>query len=539
MTESLQQFADLLSAELFGAGWVPLSVAPSGCIRCLAGPGAHVLLVDASTRTTFDLQREPLVKLPHPKGHGHRLVLYLAEHELPESERAAIHKAARRSFWGTSTSLGLVEIGSATITLSKPSGWGGRFQPAAIPSSIQSALQKQGACVNFEHLVEAEVDALDQFSHWAGQVRPFWTPAFLGLCVLLTVLSEISGGSTDSYTMYRMGALWRPSVVGLGEWWRLATSTVLHFGWLHLAVNMFTLYSVGSTLERILGRATYLLVLILSGLSGAIFSLLGNTQTLSAGLSGALFGLAASTCVLIYSHRLPIPPLAQRALAGGLAPAIFYNLLLGFSRSGIDNYAHVGGLVGGALLTWMAYPRASQQLLRRQVPRALWLVPLGYAAALVLGAISFSTHSLPMSSPLQSYSLSGTSLQFGGEFTLFKSTGVVRVYIMPGCVLALGVTNKSLWPQPQAFVAQLQKELPSFTHKEVHLGGHACVMSRGLQDGKPVVSARALDVGPDVVEVTLLGEFARSARAEALLERILATVQGSPSRWGKSEPLPP
>lgn len=530
----MQQFADVLSARLFAAGWVPTSQAPEGCLRCLVGPGAQVLLVDASTRSALDLKSEPLLKLPAIKGHSQRLVLYLNEQELSAEQRASISKAAKRTFWGGSNSLGLVEIESAQFTLSKPSGWVGAFQPAAITASIQAAFQHQGGNLDFNELVETEVNALQQFSDWTGQVKPLWTPIFLGLCLLLTVISELSGGSTDSYTMYRMGALWRASVLGLGEWWRLATSTVLHFGWLHLAVNMFTLYSVGTTLERVLGRTTYLLILILSGLSGALFSLLGHDITLSAGISGALFGLASSTCVLIYTHRLPIPPLAQRALAGGLAPAILYNLLLGFSRSGIDNYAHMGGLVGGALFTWMAYPRASQQLLRHQAPRPLWLIPILYAAALLVGAISFAAHPLPMSTPLQTYSISGTKVGFGREFKLFKSTGVVRVYILPGCVLALSVTNKKPWANPEAFLAQLQKELPAMKNSQATIGGHACAISRGKQDDKAVLSARVLDVGPDVVEVTLLGEFAETPRADVLLEKIVSTIQGNPSRWGKS-----
>ncbi|MBT9584123.1 rhomboid family intramembrane serine protease [bacterium] len=534
MSEALQQFADVLSARLFAAGWVPTSQAPEGSLRCLVGPGAHVLLVDASSRSAFDLKSEPLVKLPALKGHSQRLVLYLCEQELSAVQRTSISKAAKRTFWGGANSLGLVEIESAHFTLSKPSGWVGAFQPVVIATSIQAAFQHQGEVPNFTQLVESQVDALQQFSDWTGQVKPLWTPLFLGLCLALTGISELSGGSTDSYTLYRMGALWRASVLGLGEWWRLATSTVLHFGWLHLAVNMFTLYSVGTTLEQVLGRTTYLLVLILSGVCGTLFSLLGHDHTLSAGISGALFGLASSTCVLIYTRRLPIPPLAQRALAGGLAPAILYNLLLGFSRSGIDNYAHVGGLVGGALLTWIAYPRASQQLIRHQVPRPLWLVPLLYAGALLVGALSFAAHPLPMSTPLQTYSISGTKVGFGREFKLFNSTGVVRVYILPGCVLALSVTSKSPWPNPEAFLDQLQKELPAMKNSRATVGGHACAISRGRQDDKEVLSARVLDVGPDVVEVTLLGEFAETPRAAMLLEKIVSTIQGTPSHWGKT-----
>jgi len=538
MPDSLLRFADRLSARLLTQGWFPgPQPEDPGLIRCLLGPGVQLLLVDAASRSSLALSQEPLFKTRAPAGHGHRLVLYLSDHSR-EGQRAGLASAAKRQFLGGVQSLGLVELESQQVTLSKPGGWVGAFQPKALTQAIEDALRSPEEAVDYSALVESTVNSIGEFGQWLGQVKPFWTPAILALCVALTVLAEISGGSTDSYTMFRMGALWRPSILGferwwLGEWWRLATCTVLHFGWVHLLVNMYSFYSVGTVLERILGRSVYLVVLIFSGVGGALCSLWGHEQTLSAGLSGALFGLAASTCVLVYARRLPIPGLAQRALAGGLAPAILYNLIYGLTNSGIDNYAHVGGMISGALITLVLFPRPSDQLIRPTPALPLRLIPLIYGLFLVLGAISFSQRKLPMSTPFQKYEISGTSLHFGREFKMLASEGVVRIYLCPGCVLCLGVTNKAPWPGPEAFVEQLKKELPSDQHEPATISQHACILTRGKdKDNRPLFSCRILDLGPDVVEISLLGEFVDGKRDKALVEAIVKSAVGQPSRWG-------
>ena len=527
---STQNFADQVCRGLLEHGWVPAPVQAQGVLRCMVGAGAQVFLVDAASWDRLTLQ-DPLFKTPPLVGCPHRVVLYISAGDR-HGDRKSVASAARRKFLGGVEALILVELESRQLTCSKPRGWIGAFHPNPLLLAVRQALEAPEDVGDFDSIVQQTAHTVQEFSGWMAQVRPLWTPLLLVVCTLLTLLAEASGGSSDSFTMFRLGALWRPAVVDNGEWWRLATCTLLHFGWIHLAVNMYSLHSVGQVLERVLGRGIYLFLVVLSGLGGALALLWGHQHTLSAGLSGAIFGLAASTCVLGYGGRLPIPRIARRALVDGLAPAVVYNLLYGLTSSGVDNYAHIGGLVTGALVTWLLFPRRSAQLMRRQLP-PLALVPLLYALALGLGAFSFVRRPLPMSRPWQSYEMSGTRLSFGCEFFLFNSEGVVRVYILPGSVLALGITSKAPWPGPQAFLAQLKKELPGQAHEQATIRGRQCVLTPGKSEqGQPTLTCRILDLGPDVVEVSLIGELVDGKRDRALLEAILVEASGGPSRWG-------
>ncbi|MDP9182007.1 MAG: rhomboid family intramembrane serine protease [Actinomycetota bacterium] len=131
--------------------------------------------------------------------------------------------------------------------------------------------------------------------------------------------------------------------VAQGQYYRLLTSMFLHFGVIHLALNMYCLYLVGPTLERALGRLRFGALYLLSGLSGSALSyVLGPQQEIAAGASGAVFGLFAGFYVL--SRR-------RGADVSQISVTIGLNLVLSFSISGIDWRGHVGGLIGGALVT--------------------------------------------------------------------------------------------------------------------------------------------------------------------------------------------
>lgn len=532
MSERVEIFADRLAVELFRLGWLPLDEdhTPDGCLRILVAGGVEVYLVAAADRERLDLASEPLLR-SKPGKRLHRLVLYLSEGD--RSEAGTLRRAVRRKGWsGRSDALGLVEIDSRRLTLSRPGGWFGSFHPPEISQAVQGAFQAPAERVDFEAVIAGEQTAVHACGDFLRAVRPLWTPIFVGLAILLTLVAAVCGGSEDSYTLFRMGALWSPSVFQGREWWRPATCTVLHFGWLHLVFNCYSIYSVGTLLERILGRGPYLLILTGSALGGSLASLFGHTRpTLSAGLSGGLFGLAASVCVLSYTRRIPMPATVTRALASGLTPAIVYNLAFGFVYSGIDNYAHLGGLGTGAALTWLLYPRALDALVRPQPARILYGIPTVYAVALVLGVVGFVQKPVPFSPPLQSYHLAGMEVHFGSEFALLKSEGVMRIYQAPGCILALGLRPKLNWPNQQAYLDQASKEMPLARLEQ--LAGHDCMLWRTQQQGQPSLTCNILDVGGDVLQVELLGPFVNGRRDRALLEKIVATVQGPPSHWGR------
>ncbi len=143
------------------------------------------------------------------------------------------------------------------------------------------------------------------------------------------------------------------SEVQRGEWWRLLTATFLHASLMHVAMNMLGLLSAGITLERIYGHRLFLLIYLGSGLLGSTASLYFSARSgISVGASGAVFGITGALLVALLQHRQRLPKAFSKQTLSSTAIFIVYALLQGFSKTGIDNAAHVGGLIGGALLAW-------------------------------------------------------------------------------------------------------------------------------------------------------------------------------------------
>ncbi len=131
--------------------------------------------------------------------------------------------------------------------------------------------------------------------------------------------------------------------VAQGQYYRLLTAMFLHFGVIHLALNMYCLFLVGPALERAFGRLRFTALYLLSGLAGSALSYaLGPESEIAAGASGAVFGLFAGFYVL---ERRRGADVSQISVTIGL------NLVLSFAIAGIDWRGHVGGLIGGALVT--------------------------------------------------------------------------------------------------------------------------------------------------------------------------------------------
>lgn len=135
-----------------------------------------------------------------------------------------------------------------------------------------------------------------------------------------------------------------------GQWWRLLSSTFIHYGVLHLGFNMWCLWSLGNIAERLFGKGRFLLLYILSGLGGSAASLLWHPYIVSAGASGAVFGIAGALAAFLYLARIHLPERAAGDLLKSILIFIGFNLVFGFTMEGIDNAGHLGGLVIGALL---------------------------------------------------------------------------------------------------------------------------------------------------------------------------------------------
>lgn len=130
-----------------------------------------------------------------------------------------------------------------------------------------------------------------------------------------------------------------------GEYYRLLTGTFLHANIIHLFCNMYALYILGTQLESFVGKIKFLIIYIFSALTGSLLSLIFLNNGISIGASGAIFGLTGALIYFGLHYRVYLGSVVKT----NLIPIIVLNLLLGFMMKGIDNWAHIGGLIGGIL----------------------------------------------------------------------------------------------------------------------------------------------------------------------------------------------
>lgn len=169
--------------------------------------------------------------------------------------------------------------------------------------------------------------------------------------IYMTV-AGVSPYRPDPRLLVRFGALFGP-LVYQGDLWRLISCQFVHIGLLHIGFNMYVLYAIGRDLEVLLGRLPFLWIYLFAGTCGALASLWAHPISLSAGASGAIFGLAGSA--IAFYFRLHHPILKQFFLRwrNSLLLFLFYNAIFGFIVPGIDNFAHMGGLVSGFVMAYL------------------------------------------------------------------------------------------------------------------------------------------------------------------------------------------
>lgn len=189
----------------------------------------------------------------------------------------------------------------------------------------------------------------------------FITPILIYLNILIFMIMGFAGLGFISFKgqdLLSWGANFRPSTTN-GEWWRLLTSTFLHGGLMHLIANMYGLLFVGIFLEPLLGRTKYLTVYLLTGILASCASLWWYDATVSVGASGAIFGLYGLFLALLLTKKFP-PDFSKAFLTSTLI-FIGYNLLMGLT-GGIDNAAHIGGLLSGFVVGLILYPTLKKQV---------------------------------------------------------------------------------------------------------------------------------------------------------------------------------
>lgn len=189
--------------------------------------------------------------------------------------------------------------------------------------------------------------------------QPRVTYVLLAINVLVWLAMTAAGGSTNTDVLLRFGAK-ANSLIADGQVWRLLTSMFLHIGLMHLFFNSYALFVFGIEVERLYGNTRFLSIYLLAGLWGSLVSFAVG-PALSAGASGAIFGLLGTMVAFFRRHREVFGNWGRQRLFNLLGVAGF-NLVLGFTVPGIDNLAHLGGLLGGIALGWLLAPEYQVQL---------------------------------------------------------------------------------------------------------------------------------------------------------------------------------
>jgi membrane associated rhomboid family serine protease len=180
---------------------------------------------------------------------------------------------------------------------------------------------------------------------------PYVTFTLIGINVALFVLELATGGQlngTGSW-IYEKGVLVSTAVdssgqvvgVAEGEWWRLITAAFLHYGLIHLGMNMLVLWFIGPPLEEYFGHARYLLVYLVAGLAGSAGALIWSPNALTVGASGAIWGMMGAALVL-EARKIWV-------FGGQAMGLVVFNLAITFIIPGISIGGHIGGLIGGGL----------------------------------------------------------------------------------------------------------------------------------------------------------------------------------------------
>jgi rhomboid protease GluP len=172
-----------------------------------------------------------------------------------------------------------------------------------------------------------------------------------------------------------------------GEPWRLLTAAFIHFGVIHLAFNMYALYSGGDLTERLYGSARFAVIYLVSALAGNVVSGWWDAARNSAGASGAVFGVYGALLVFFAMRRDDIPVALYKAAGTGALMLCAYSLVLGAANPFIDNSAHVGGLLGGALAGFLLVRPFDPAARTKAQPWRLVAVSAGLCAALALLAV--------------------------------------------------------------------------------------------------------------------------------------------------------
>ena len=178
--------------------------------------------------------------------------------------------------------------------------------------------------------------------------KPIITFILIALNILVFILMYMLGnGSLNTKTLIDFGANYLPYTKS-GDYFRLITSAFVHIGLTHIVLNMYSLFIIGPNIEYFYGKIKYIIIYLYSALIGSLFTVvLSSSNTVAAGASGAIFGLLGAMIYFGYHYRGYI----GNAILSRIIPIVLINLFFGFITPGIGNAAHIGGLIGGYIIS--------------------------------------------------------------------------------------------------------------------------------------------------------------------------------------------
>lgn len=191
---------------------------------------------------------------------------------------------------------------------------------------------------------------------------PYISYGIMGICLIVYLLINLLANKTGDQVSSAIfvGAYYKAFIVAGNEYFRFLTSGFTHYDFIHLFVNMMALISLGQVCEKVYGRVNYLLILLVSILTGSAFIFVAQGNVLTVGLSGGLYGLLAAMLVYGFNSKIIFNP----AVAKSFISTLLLNLMISF-LPGISLFGHLGGFVGGLLLSIIVTRNTSWALLRK------------------------------------------------------------------------------------------------------------------------------------------------------------------------------
>jgi membrane associated rhomboid family serine protease len=243
------------------------------------------------------------------------------------------------------------------------------LRPGAEGSDVLARAVSGDISALARHDPEHHTRQLDAFRVLVGGRQPYMTYALIAVNAALFLLLYTRGGPSNELALRSFGAL-SPRLVEDGQIWRLFTAMFLHASVPHILFNMTSLFAVGTLAERLYGSTKFLAIYIGAGLIGSLTSvafsaMTGQMNVLGVGASGAIFGVAGALVAVRLHPSDVIPQRLRQRVSTSMLPLVAVSLIFAYLTPGVDNAAHVGGLLGGVLLSFVfPLPRRIPEKLR-------------------------------------------------------------------------------------------------------------------------------------------------------------------------------